>query len=411
MITNNMNVTERFSGKWETKRLGDISNINPQNFSSNTNPDYKFNYISLEQVDSGRLLGYSEEVFRTAPSRAQRVLQNGDVLMSTVRPNLMAHLFFHDQVSNAVCSTGFAVLRAKRDLSTPYFLFAQLFSQSVNDQITKILAGSNYPAINSRDVKLIEIPCPPRISEQRAIAEVLSDVDGLLNALEALIAKKRAIKQAVMQQLLTGRTRLPGFSGVWETKRLMEIADCLDNVRVPLNETQRATMTGPYPYCGANGVLDYVKDYVLDDDVILIAEDGGHFDEFLSRPIAYRMRGKIWVNNHAHILKAKSDYDQGFLYFSLVHKNILPYLSGGTRAKLNKFEMYKIEVNVPDDTDEQRAVASVLSDMDAEIAALEQRRDKTRAIKQGMMQQLLTGRMRLVKPNTVSNRSRKQKPK
>ena len=131
----------------------------------------------------------------------------------------MAHLFFHEQVANAVCSTGFAVLRAKHGLSVPYFLFSQLFSEGVNDQIDKILSGSNYPAINSRDVKLIEIPCPPQVSEQRAIAEVLSDVDGLLNALEALIAKKRAIKQATMQQLLTGKTRLPGFSGVWEKNK------------------------------------------------------------------------------------------------------------------------------------------------------------------------------------------------
>ena len=200
-------------------------------------------------------------------------------------------------------------------------------------------------------------------------------------------------KEITMESLLTGKTRLPGFSEAWETKRLGEITDCLDNVRIPLNETQRATMPGPYPYCGANGVLDDVNDYVLDDDVILIAEDGGHFDEFLSRPIAYRMQGKMWVNNHAHILKAKSGYDQSFLYYSLVHKNILPYLSGGTRAKLNKFEMYKIKINVPDDTDEQRAIAAVLSDMDAEITALEQRRDKARAIKQGMMQQLLTGQV------------------
>ena len=205
------------------KQLQDISEINPQNFSSNTNPNHEFNYISLEQVDVGKLLGYSEEVFRTAPSRAQRILQNGDVLMSTVRPNLMAHLFFYNQVPNAVCSTGFAVLRAKRDLSVPYFLFSQLFSQGVNDQIAKILAGSNYPAINSSDVKLIEIPCPPQTSEQNAIAKALSDVDGLLNALEALIAKKQAIKQAVMQQLLTGRTRLPGFSGAWEKTKISDL--------------------------------------------------------------------------------------------------------------------------------------------------------------------------------------------
>ena len=197
-----------FSGAWKTRRLQDVSDIDPENFSSNIASDYKFNYISLEQVDSGKLLGYSEEVFRTAPSRARRILRNGDVLMSTVRPNLMAHLFFQSQISNAVCSTGFAVLRAKRDLSVPYFLFAQLFSKGVNDQITKILAGSNYPAINSRDVKLIEIPCPAQTSEQRAIAAVLSDMDAEIASLEQRRDKTSAIKQGMMQQLLTGRVRL-----------------------------------------------------------------------------------------------------------------------------------------------------------------------------------------------------------
>ena len=228
------------------KQLQDISEINPQNFSSNTNPNYEFNYISLEQVDAGKLLGYSEEIFRTAPSRAQRILQNGDVLMSTVRPNLMAHLFFYNQVPNAVCSTGFAVLRAKRDLSVPYFLFSQLFSQGVNDQIAKILAGSNYPAINSSDVKLIEIPCPPQTSEQNVIAKALSDVDGLLNALEALIAKKQAIKQAVMQQLLTGKTRLPGFSGAWERGILTDFGVFRSGSGFPL--AFQGHQSGNYPF-------------------------------------------------------------------------------------------------------------------------------------------------------------------
>lgn len=227
-------------------------------------------------------------------------------------------------------------------------------------------------------------------------------MDGLRAALEALIAKKRAIKQATMQQLLTGKTRLQGFSGEWETKRLENIIDCLDHVRIPLNETQRENMPGPYPYCGANGVLDYVNDFVIDDDVILMAEDGGYFDEYARRPIAYRMSGKIWVNNHAHILKARRGYSQGFLYFSLVHKNILPYLASGTRAKLNKSEMNKIEIYLPRHPAEQEAIAVFLSDMDAEIASLERRRDKTFAVKQGMMQQLLTGRVRLVKPPTTA---------
>ena len=137
----------------------------------------------------------------------------------------------------------------------------------------------------------------------------------------------------------------------------------------------------------------------FDDDVILIAEDGGHFEEHADRPIAYRMKGKIWVNNHAHILKAKPGFSQAFLFFALVHKNILPFLASGTRAKLNRAEMNKIVVRLPRQATEQRAIATVLSDMDAEIAALERRLDKTRAIKQGMMQQLLTGSIRLPIPD------------
>ena len=126
-----------------------------------------------------------------------------------------------------------------------------------------------------------------------------------------------------MQQLLNEQTRLHGFTRDWCVKALGEIADCLDGLRIPLNEAQRAAMEGDYPYCGANGVLDYVNDFVIDDDIILMAEDGGYFDEYESRSIAYRMTGKCWVNNHAHILKAKSGFDQGFLFYSLVHKNIL----------------------------------------------------------------------------------------
>lgn len=241
-----------------------------------------------------------------------------------------------------------------------------------------------------------KFPLPPTKAEQEAIAEALSDADALIDALENLIAKKRRIKQGAMQELLTGKRRLPGFEGEWAERTIEESADCLDYLRVPLNEAQRERMPGEYPYCGANGVLGSVNDYVIDDDVILIAEDGGYFDEYETRPIAYQMSGKCWVNNHAHILKAKDGFDQDYLFYSLVHKNIISYLASGTRAKLNKSEMNKIRVAFPNLRDEQTAIATVLSDMDDEIAALETRLSKARQVKQGMMQELLTGRIRLV---------------
>ena len=156
-------------------------------------------------------------------------------------------------------------------------------------------------------------------------------------------------------------------------------------------------MKGDIPYCGANGVLDYINRYMIDDDIILIAEDGGYFDEYSYRPIAYRMSGKCWVNNHAHVLKAKEDFDQDFLYYSLVHKNILRFIASGTRSKLNKTELYKIEMDIPCQKAEQSAIATVLSDMDAEIEKLEAKLCKYKLIKIGMMQQLLTGKIRLAR--------------
>ena len=411
--------SHKFGGEWKTKQLQDILDINPQNFPSNTNPDYKFNYISLEQVDSGRLLGYSEEVFQTAPSRAQRILQSGDVLMSTVRPNLMAHLFFRDQMPNAVCSTGFAVLRSKRNLSDPYFIFAQLFTQNVNDQIAKILAGSNYPAINSRDVKLIEIPYPPQISEQRAIAEALSDVDGLLNALEALIAKKQAIKQAVMQQLLTGKTRLPGFSEAWEKTRMGGIGSIygglsgkskvdfgggharyvtflgvLENVILDVRHTERVHVgQGESQNSVMKGDLLFNASSETPGDLAIGAVMDEQLDNLYLNSFCFGFRVH---DEHKHVPLFLAYFSRGSVGRSIMNA----LAQGATRYNISKNQFLALELSIPP-CDEQHAIASVLSDMDAEIAALEQRRDKTHSIKQGMMQQLLTGRARLVKPNAI----------
>lgn len=269
-----------------------------------------------------------------------------------------------------------------------YYLFDRIDWYSYNE-------ASGVPSLNASTIEKINIPLPP-LPEQKAIAKVLSDVDELITSIEELIDKKQKIKQGTMQLLLTGKKRLPGFTGEWEVKTLYEAVDCLDNLRVPLNETQRASMKGDYPYCGANGVLDYINQYIIDDDIILIAEDGGHFDEYMNKPIAYRISGKCWVNNHAHILKAKEHICQDFIFYSLVHKNILEYLSGGTRAKLNKSELFKIEIYIPNSLSEQKAIAQILSDMDLEIEALEKKLEKYKLIKDGMMEQLLTGKVRLI---------------
>ena len=196
-----------FSGEWGVKCLNELAVIDPEQLGSNTQPDYEFKYISLEDVDFGALRGHSLQVFRYAPSRARRKLRVDDLLVSTVRPNLKSHLWFRDRSANWVCSTGFSVVRCLESVSHPGYVFAHLFADGIAKQIDALLTGSNYPAINSRDVRQLQVPVPS-FEEQTAIATILSDMDTELAALEARLAKARLIKQGMMQELLTGRIRL-----------------------------------------------------------------------------------------------------------------------------------------------------------------------------------------------------------
>lgn len=196
-----------FSGKWKTRRMEDVADTDPENLGSNTRPNLAFNYIALEDVDEGTLRNHSQQVFRTAPSRARRKLRKGDVLVSTVRPNLMSHLLFSVEGENWVCSTGFCVVRCKEGISHPGYVYFHMFAGCVARQIEALLTGSNYPAINGSDVRALQIPFP-EYDEQAAIATILSDMDAEIAAIETKLTKARQLKQGMMQELLTGRIRL-----------------------------------------------------------------------------------------------------------------------------------------------------------------------------------------------------------
>ena len=392
---------------WDVKRLADIAYVDPENLPASTNPQYSFNYISLEQVEKGRLLGYAEIKFDEAPSRARRILREGDVLLATVRPNLKANFLYMGWPPNAVCSTGFAVIRVNPDFADPAYIFAHLFAVPITQQIEKIISGSNYPAINSGDVRALDIPCPPTVKEQRTIATALSDVDALITALDKLIAKKRAIKTAAMQQLLTGKIRLPGFSGKWETRRLGELADVVSGgtpkSSVPdywdggifwCTPTDITRTQGKYIYVTERTIskdgLSACSAQLLPPGSILLCTRATIGEMKLSTvPIA--------TNQGFKSLVCKKGVSNEFMYYRLLMEKgrFIEKASGSTFLEISKKDVVDLSIRVPE-VEEQTAIAQVLSDMDAEIAALEARRDKTRAIKKGMMQQLLAGKVRLL---------------
>ena len=154
--------------------------------------------------------------------------------------------------------------------------------------------------------------------------------------------------------------------------RLGDICEILDSKRVPITATERHP--GPYPYYGANGVQDYVADYIFDDDLVLLAEDGGNFGS-KDKPIAYRVSGKCWVNNHAHVLKPKEGLDVDYLCYSLMFYDVTGLVNGATRQKLTQADMRKMEISLPP-LDEQRKIAAVLDKVSDLIAKRRTQLDK-----------------------------------
>lgn len=177
----------------------------------------------------------------------------------------------------------------------------------------------------------------------------------------------------------------------WKTNKIIEVADIFDNLRIPVTKNQRKP--GNTPYYGANGIQDYVSGYTHDGEFVLIAEDGAN--DLQNYPVTYAS-GKIWVNNHAHVLAGvNSKADTRFLAYLLKKVDFAAVLVGGTRAKLNGKTLKNIEVTLPERLKEQQAIASALSDFDEHIDNLSELIEKKKAIRDGALEDLINGETRL----------------
>lgn len=300
-----------------------------------------------------------------------------------------------------------------------YFYYQ--FSTMFYDRIMSMTAKSSVDSVRLDMIANMQIPLPS-FPEQCASAEALSDVDSLIKSSETLIAKKRAIKQASMQQLLTGKTRLPGFSG--KRKELNMARDSILKARIGwqgLTSAEYLTTGNYYLVTGTdflNGRVDWSTCHFVDrsrfnqdiniqlaPDDVLLTKDGtigkaGFIDS---------LPGPATLNSGVFVIRPKKkSYFPKYMYYILtshIFSNFLGRLqAGSTIVHLYQKDFSNFSFNAPP-IDEQVAIVTVLSDLDTEIASLEQRLDKTRAIKQGMMQQLLTGHIRLVKPQAAAEES------
>ncbi len=268
-----------------------------------------------------------------------------------------------------------------RDVDKAFLYFLLLGSD-----LTRCITGTGQPQIVRAPLSAIRLAIPPP-PEQRAIAEALSDVDALLSGLDRLIAKKRDLKQAAMQQLLTGQTRLPGFHGEWEVKRLGDLCSLKSGTSIT---SERIDEHSPFPCFGGNGLRGFTAEHTHEGEYALIGRQGALCGNVV------RAGGKFFASEHALVVTPKPRTLIDWLAYVLRRSNLNQYSESSAQPGLSAAKLLLLEIRSPPNLDEQTAIAQVLSDMDAELAALEARREKTRQLKQGMMQELLTGRTRLV---------------
>ena len=373
------------------------------------------NYMDVFEHSGLRMDDLSGQVDLSSKEIKTFEVRQGDVFFTrtseTVEEVGVASVMLDDP-----CDTVFSgfVLRARpRDgrLNDHYkrYCFA---SRGIRSQIVSNATYTTRALTNGRSLSAVWIAVPPA-PEQRAIAEALSDVDDLLSTLEGLIAKKRAIKQAAMQQLLTGKTRLPGFSGEWKTMRLGDLSTLAKGRGVKREDVSNEGLP-----CVLYGEL-YTKyhNYILEvssripqnvAQIALPIEAGdllfagsGETAEDIGRCAAYLGNESAYAGGDIIVLRS-SGQDPTYLGHLFNHPTVKAQKArmgqGNAVVHISTHNLAQVQISLPP-AKEQSTIAAVLLDIDSEIEALERRRDKTRAIKQGMMQVLLTGRVRLVEPD------------
>lgn len=377
---------------WEVNNVGFLcskvgSGLTPRGGERVYKPTGRF-FVRSQNVGWGKM--FLEDVVYidedTHASFQETEIQENDVLLNITGASIGRCALADARVAGGNVNQHVCILRTQLFLAAPYLKFV-LLSALGQKQIDSFQTAGNRQGLNFSQIRSVLVPLPP-MEEQEAIAEALSDADALVDALERLLWKKRRIKEGAMQELLTGRTRLVGFVGDWEECTYLSVVNHHSGNSLLIKGKLENSSTGQYPAYSASGQDIWRETYDFEGEALIVSAVGSRCGRvfFANRkwsaianthiiwPLLYRVSTRFLhhlINNEEFWMKGGSG--QPFVLFkqSLAQKLLLPPL------------------------EEQEAIAEVLCGMDEEIEALEEKLAKARMVKQGMMQELLTGRIRL----------------
>lgn len=404
-------MSEEKTALWRKTRLGRLATKLVNGGTPPTNVECFWNgripWVTGADFTSSGLGEFRRFVSEEAVSKtATNVIEQGQLLIVT-RTGVGKLAIAPCDIAISQDITGFYVDEGQ---ASPAFLYHRM-RRGVED-LKKLNQGTSINGIVRTDLINYPVELPP-IPQQRRIAEILSTVDETIEQTEALIAKYQQIKAGLMHDLFTlgvtpdGRLRptcaqaphlykespLGWIPKEWEVKALNSAVDFWDGQRVPLKEEDRFKMPGNIPYYGASGIIDYIDRWLFDDELILLGEDG---ENIVSRnlPLAFKVTGKCWVNNHAHVLKPRSGQDIDYWTEYLDWRDYSQMASGSAQPKITQGHLSRLTVSVPQEQ-EQKLVSERLKSLTNRLSFEDIHLQKLRRQKHGLMHDLLTGRVRV----------------
>jgi type I restriction enzyme S subunit len=383
---------------WQIKPLGELSEFITSGSRgwASYYKEHGATFIRSQNVLGGQLdFNDHQCVVPPVGSEGSRTrVEFGDLLI-TITGNSVGNVAYVDRhLGEAYISQHVGLVRLKDAESAAYICRFLSPGAPGNSQIVSNQSGQSKPGLNLKNLRDFVVSMPPK-EEQRAIATALSDVDALIAGLEKLIAKKRDLKQAAMQQLLTGQTRLPGFSGAWVVKKLGDIAE-IEMGQSPSSNNYNTKGQGVPLIQGNADIRDRKTIRRVFTTQITKRGRSGDFLLSVRAPVGEVARATFEYCIGRGVCAVRTEND--FLYHALIYlePSWARLSKGSTFDSVNSTDVAAVSISIPGDLKEQVAIASALADIDTEIAVLDSRLAKSRDLKQGMMQELLTGRTRLV---------------
>ena len=341
-------------------------------------------FVSVEDIETLESNKYiTEEDFK---SEFKVFPEYGDILLTRIGDVGSANVIL-DEIKRAYY-VSLALLKPKNINSL--FLLALLGSSSVQSEIWRRTLHIAFPKkINKNEINKV-IVSQPSIPEQEKIGKLFFSLDQTITLHQRKLEHLNLKKKALLQKLFPKNgerypeLRFPGVTDAWEQRKLGDIVDFLDGQRKPLKESDR--IKGKYPYYGASGIIDYINDYLFDENLVLLSEDGANIID-RNYPVCFMATGKYWVNNHAHVLKVKTGVIDKFICESLERLDYTKFNTGTAQPKLNQDICQKIVITIPNE-DEQKCISEFLDRINNIITLHQRKLEHLQLQKKALLQQM-----------------------